>query len=1486
MNRVSRTEMDTELSGVPGRFRKESLLGRGGGGAVYAATDLTTGAPVAIKVLHEEASGSESEALIRETITLSGLEGLGFPRVLRLGRTCDGRPYLVREMVEGQGLDRVYETEPGRVPALICLVADALSVVHRAGMLHGDVKPANVIVRHDGGVSLVDLGLATALREGGGMTAGLTPYYAAPEVRRGEALSPQAEVFSLGVMLADALKAAYAQLSIEQGRAVGEVSRRATAQRPADRFPSTDEFSQALRLALGGDAPLATTSAPWPVLGVEAVAHGVRKAIEQLPPGGALVVTGPGGSGMSTLLRRVAWSASLEGSVVGYVDEATARSEWLTEESGRAMAPGGLLIVDCRAPLDPELVASVQASGARVIIAEQDGTSRREVKPPTAVFELPPLSEPVARQLLSTALPGLSEAVMPLLFEKTQRRPGALRAFSEAALGQPIAGAEDLEAIFEGTDLVSVDPLRGAEHSLARGHYAVAEAFLRRISSESPFVSWLWARFELAAGSGDAALQWSDKALQGFDQVGSEEVSRPQILTTRARALLGIGRYDDALRELEPAESFPVEVRSEARAYRGFCQTLIGEASTARHTLQTAVAEARTTGKPRLVALSLSCLATAEWRLGCTEEAVASYRAAIQSASEAADAGMLASCLINLAGLLKERGELAESMRALESAVDAATRSGRLASLHQALLNLSNADLYLGRLERARAALARVGSPEGLAPTLRAQMFGLRAELAVRSDDLEGALEDYQRCERAWAELGRPHDAAEAALEAVLAAAGPPDVATSHHQRAGAELERLRQNVARGREYLKRPSALLRLAEARIAFLEGDAVRAEQLVAESVTMATEAGQREWAWRAVALEGELARDAGRQTRAARARERAVEILEDIAARLPEDLRAVFWNEPRRASLRMDVTRHSVRPGAGHGRAERTPRGKVTPSGSDALSRLSQTPLERRLARILAINGDLAAEMDLPRLAEKIVAHAAELLDAERGFLLLGRRAEELRVCASRGGQGRDHEDFSRTIAGQVLEAGRPLVSVDAARDQRLKAFESVHLDLISAVACVPVLSPAGVPVGALYLETRAGARPDFGDELSTLQAFADQVAIALENARLVAELAEKTRALEQRNVQLEEARSRLRQLLGRRTARLREVRQELATTRGQLSGHSSYAGLVGTSDGMRRIYQLIDRIKDTDVPVLITGESGTGKEMVARAIYQGSVRSKGKMLAVNCGAIPQSILESELFGHVRGAFTGADRDRRGLFREADGGVLFLDEIGETPLKMQASLLRVLQEGMVRPVGGQEEVAVDVRVIFATNRDLDQEVLAGRFREDLLYRIRVVELELPALRKRRDDIPLLVDHFLGRFSARFGQAKKTVSRDALRLLLSHPLPGNVRQLENVLLNAWVLCESEQIEAEDIALPRASSRPQPSPGGQDQRAELQPGAPEVPKARPKGTLSEHQRDERARIVAALEQCAWNRAHAARIIGMPRRTFYRRLKEYGLQR
>jgi transcriptional regulator with GAF, ATPase, and Fis domain len=798
-------------------------------------------------------------------------------------------------------------------------------------------------------------------------------------------------------------------------------------------------------------------------------------------------------------------------------------------------------------------------------------------------------------------------------------------------------------------------------------------------------------------------------------------------------------------------------------------------------------------------------------------------------------------------------------------------RSGRRQTARQALLNLANLDLYLGRVARARSRIDCLEEQRAdLAPVNRAQLDGLHAELFVQENALEQGVSQYEACAAAYEALARGIDAAEARLEGVLSATRLPHP----------DVPELRRRIETAYEALANAPAhraLLLLARTRVAMVAGDEVEARKSVDEALAAARVANQREWSWRALEARAELEEAGGQSLLAKRDREDALAVLEEIAARLPRDLREVYWNDRRRAALRGAVPNALAtaateflpfNPGL---RSESRSASTGLTGATTNLSQLSATPLERRLSWILEVNAELARELDVEHLTARIIDFAVELARAERGLVLLRAADGSLSIHTSRArGANLPDPEFSRSVAERVIESREPLVALNAQSDLRMKNASSVHRMPLESVACLPILEPTGDAIGALYVETRSGRGSYFERELPTLRAFADQVAIALTSARLIQENRQRADELARSNRSLEEARARLSELLGDRTEQLKKTRRRLRDVRETLYGHFGYHGLVGTSAAMRRIYALIERVKDTDIPVLITGESGTGKEMVARAIHETSPRSKAKMLGINCGAIPENLLESELFGHVRGAFTGADRERRGLFRECDGGTLLLDEIGETPAKMQAGLLRVLQERRVRPVGGSQEESVDVRVICATNRDLMALVRENKFREDLYYRIHVVEIHLPALRERAEDIPQLVDHFLGIFAARYKREKKAVSREALRLLSEQEFPGNVRQLENVLLNAWVMSDEDELLPEDFDL----TQPPPSArGGQAVMAPAPEAAAERRERRPvKGTTSEHHRNEREKILDALRACNWNRVRAAELSGIPR--------------
>ena len=327
-------------------------------------------------------------------------------------------------------------------------------------------------------------------------------------------------------------------------------------------------------------------------------------------------------------------------------------------------------------------------------------------------------------------------------------------------------------------------------------------------------------------------------------------------------------------------------------------------------------------------------------------------------------------------------------------------------------------------------------------------------------------------------------------------------------------------------------------------------------------------------------------------------------------------------------------------------------------------------------------------------------------------------------------------------------------------------------------------------------------------------------------------------------------------------------REVQRLRRALAESERFGALIGKSPAMLRVFDLVVRVAEAEASVLITGESGTGKELVARSIHERSPRSDGPFVALNCAAVPASLVESELFGHAKGAFTGAREDRVGLFVRADGGTLFLDEVGELPPEIQPKLLRALQERRVLPVGGNEEQPFDARVITATNRNLEEEVEEGRFREDLLYRLDVVRLELPPLRARGRDILLLAQAFVERFSARADRDPTALGPEVAEKLLAYDWPGNVRELENCIERAVALAKDAIVVADLPAKVREHVSDRVVVDVEDPA--------EMP------TLDELERRYIARVLRAL---GGNKTQAAKVLGLDRRTLYRRLEKHGIQ-
>jgi transcriptional regulator with GAF, ATPase, and Fis domain len=519
-------------------------------------------------------------------------------------------------------------------------------------------------------------------------------------------------------------------------------------------------------------------------------------------------------------------------------------------------------------------------------------------------------------------------------------------------------------------------------------------------------------------------------------------------------------------------------------------------------------------------------------------------------------------------------------------------------------------------------------------------------------------------------------------------------------------------------------------------------------------------------------------------------------------------------------------------------------------------------EDRLLRLQRVAKALNSELHLDRLLAIILDHVIELAGAERGFLVLAKAGEPAEVRLARNFEREDvaspDEAFSRGIVEQVLKTGQAVLAANAVEDRRFQEFLSINAIRVRSVLCIPLLHK-GQAMGAVYVDNRLTKGAFTTVEQQMLSTLADFAAIAIENARLYEENERRAKELESANTQLSlRAESQAQELV--------EVKDRLRKA-GEPSG--SYPQIIGRAPAMRDVLRLLDKIVATEQPVLIEGESGTGKELVARAIHSKGPRARQAFLSENCAALTDTLLESELFGHVRGAFTGAERDKKGLFELADRGTLFLDEVGDMSPDMQKKLLRALQEGEIRPVGGKTVRKVDVRIISASNKDLRRLVEAGEFREDLYYRLKVLTIRMPPLRQRKEDVPSLVEHFL-RVHAPPGRRPKTLGEGVMERLMAYDWPGNVRELENE--SKLMIALGDEVVTPDI-LSESVRRGRSAPWEEREDGPVQ------------NLVELVERVERREIEKALRMAAGNKTRASDLLGISRFTLQRKLEKYGME-
>jgi transcriptional regulator with GAF, ATPase, and Fis domain/tetratricopeptide (TPR) repeat protein len=1320
---------------------------------------------------------SLGDIALQEVALLGQLERQWGPALLDAGVIPNGFAglppgyrFIALAWVEGKSLDSRRGVNGDRLAARVAHgVGRSLAELHEAGVRHGDVKPANIILSpresardssSDQTCTLVDLGLASPT-DAKGLRGG-TARYLAPEVLETLDAGPEADLYALGTVLAEIL--------------LSESESTSSARRLSDLAGEPARWAEALLTHAPGGRPsaswLADQAARWLHLAEDAN-EGARARVVHV---------------------KRAYLAARKLDLLGAssaADNVRGRPrEWLEQSFACRTKVGMLPHAGVRlGPMRPlarqrwlvALVGPIASNwpiggdlGTDEELAERLVALARELRP--GAWTLSDVTGQPARRtpwLDGSEAPGEQAARLTRELSQPLPDPRAICLAEEWSA----QGKAPVTIILElGAALVRAGELGRASAALAHGSGGEVEA----------------ARAEVARRSGDPSRATATAAL-ALDS--PSEDARASARATLARIAWDEGRLDDAALQVS-ADRGPAP--SEIRA---------------------------------LVALRRGQL---ELGVQIVEEALA-----LNPDGEAS------SRLASVRGILEHaRGNAASSLAEFTRAAELATRRGAV---------LDEATYLTG----AAAAASDAGD------------VGAALAAATRAALLWERLGQRGRAARAWLSrasalsiLGATHACDEAALEAKARAEESRDAqAAAYALWARAEARRPGDSIAR--ECVISADFILRewdqedraRSAARLLLWASDAIDDTRIIEANAAMGSARGPARWEWwgaRAVAaISGRGAEDGDR-------------ILAELAS-----LAGVGAPIASRGPALCAAVRLALERGAGDA-------ARRFEAARRALSEqlLSSTPTEFRglvgalewttkgapgdisrevalvpaqVAQLESIVRALASRDRLRPLLEQVLDAMVLWSGVERGLLLLRAPDGRLVPRAARNLARRDLSGeqlvLSQGIARRALETGEPVVATDAFASLG-DLLASVHALRLRSVLAVPLVA-RGERLGVVYLDDRARKGAFGPTELAWVKLVASYAATAIADARDQVLLKRAVRRAER-------AQNSLQALVRERDAELDVTRAELAHAKVEGTRHK-YESIVGRSDPMRRMLLIVDRVASSDVPVLIVGESGTGKELVARALHANGPRAKKSFVTESCGSIPETLLESTLFGHVKGAFTGASSSRAGLFEVANGGTLFLDEIGEMPLSMQAKLLRVLQDGEVRPVGGDRSRHVDVRIVGATHRDLEAMVTAGTFRQDLFYRLNVITVRVPSLRERAVDIPMLVAHLLSKHAP--PGRKLRVTREAIDRLSAYTWPGNVRQLENEVRRAVVLADDDgRIDVGELSAEMAQTEPGAgSENGKDLRSRID-------------------RLEREAVSAALVTTQGNQTQAARLLGLSR--------------
>ncbi len=1377
----------SELAAQRGLFgwRLHERVGEGATAEVWRAS--RDGVAVALKV----AKGADGW-VGHEAGVLAGLERRWGPALLDCGtvpegieRLTAGAQFVATTWVEGTSLETA--KQKGRELAAIVAhaVGRALDELHAIGVRHGDVKPANVLVgskrpardhAEERGATLIDLGLATRVTGEG--ASGGTLRYLAPEVRRGEAATPAADLYALGLVLAEALVPAVAAAS-DPIAALAV----ATVEAPFDGWIA----------ALLADAPGARPSAAWLATRAARLLDLASDASEAIAARRARIRRAYLAVRADDLRARASMAAAITGEPRRWLEQSIAFADRLGQGSREHPAPR-------IEPLD-------SLGSASWLVAL--------VGPAASSWTLPARTDSeLAERLLTLAITAAPEAwtlddVCSTDLSKNKRDRAAPSGASQserwlALTRELLAPRPDADSLAAAEDAVAEG---GAPASLVLD---LGHALLRRGE-----IGRAYATLTAAGTDGDPELilLGAELARRRGDNAGAALAARRVTgpASDGARALLARLAWDAG--ELEDADEELGDARGPAAAeVRGLLACSRGEHERGLRVVAAAMREA---DGPLAIARLEGTRGMLEHVQGRASESLAAFASAADLATRAGAVIEEATYLTGLAAAAVDAGAVGRALSAATRAALLWERLGRPALAARALLGRAAAYALVGASHHADDAAKIAISRARSAGDVRALAFARWAIVEVRPAG-DTCARDEVRAADLELQLASDEDRIRSAARVLVWADG----ITSAGLRVDVEAidARASSSSATARWEWWGARAATALATAHAA--------SPRVLAELVAVLDVAAPLGSRGPALAAGTRLGAELGNGDVA-----RRLETARRVAA---DALRAGCPPEHHAALANVAWAR-----GSGMG---------VESDTSSALG-------SAQVAQLDAIVRSLASRERLKPLLEQVLDTMVLWTGVERGLLLLrapdgGLVPRVARNLARRDLRG-EQLALSMGLAKRAMEERQTICATDAyAQVGDLHA--SVHALRLRSVLAVPLVARGDV-LGVVYLDDRV-RRGAFGDaELGWVRLVASQAALAIADARDQALLRRAVRRAERANAKLAAE-------LGMREAELVRARAELA------QGDETrfrYDEIAGRSEPMRAMLRLVDRVTASDVPVLLAGESGTGKELVARAIHANGARASRPFVSENCGSVPEPLLESTLFGHVRGAFTGASSTRAGLFDVADGGTLLLDEIGEMPLSMQTKLLRVLQNGEVRPVGGEKVHRVDVRILGATHRDLEAMVAAGTFREDLFYRLNVVSIRVPSLRERATDIPLLVTHFVAKHSE---GRKVKVTRAAMDRLAAFPWPGNVRQLENEIRRAFVLAD-DRIDVGELS------------------DEVSRGGPNAVRNAGVGLKARVDALELQLVKDALERTKGNQTRAAEALGISRFGLQKMMRRLGIR-